>query len=128
MSDKNLRISARDISGGMAFGQGAKAFGAGSVFGNQGPANNRNEFAEQLGYLQAELARIKEAGGISEAAAVDAEYQLKRATIETKNPSVHRGNLLDYLSNAKKFIETAATAEGLVTAVGHAIEAAKRLF
>jgi hypothetical protein len=89
---------------------------------------NRAEFTEQLQKLQQEINRAREASALSEDAAAEGEYHLKKAAIEAKKPDADKGSLLKYLGAAKGVFEAAAAAGGLVTAISKALEVAQKLF
>jgi hypothetical protein len=90
--------------------------------------NNWAQFTEELRKLETEVVRAQEAHVLPEETAADAEYQLKKASIEAKKPDVHKPAVLEYLGKAKTLLEGAAAAGGLVTAMSKTIEVAQKLF
>jgi hypothetical protein len=89
---------------------------------------NRVEFTDQLQKLQREIEKAKEANALSDDAAADADYHLKKAALEAKKSDADKGHLVTYLAAAKDVVENAAAAGGLVLAISKAIEIAQKLF
>jgi hypothetical protein len=95
---------------------------------NLGAVQNRMDLVGELGKLQAELTKAKQAGVFDEEVATDAEYQLTKAVQEAKKPAPDKRTLLDHLTSAKTLVEGVAAAGGLVTALTKAAELVQRFF
>jgi hypothetical protein len=95
---------------------------------NFGAVQNRMDLVGELGKLQAEMTKAKQAGVFDEGVATDAEYQLTKAVQEAKKPAPDKGTVLGHLSSAKTLVEGVAAAGGLVTALTKAVELVQRFF
>jgi len=99
---------------------------------NFGAVQNRVDVVAELEKLRAELDKAIEAEILDEDAALDAEYQLKKAVQQAKKPEPDKKTVLDHLSQAKNIIvgvaATVGAATGLVTALEKAIEVVQKIF
>ena len=89
------------------------------------------EAAAELQKLLVELTRAIQDGILKDDAAVDAEYQMKKAIQQTQKPQPDKSSVLDHLSKAKEVVSGVAqnvtAAVGLATAVNQAIQMVQRL-
>jgi hypothetical protein len=95
---------------------------------NFGAVQNRADFVGELGKLQGEMTKARQAGVVDEEVATDAEYHLTKAIQEAKKPAPDKKTILDRLSGAKTLIEGVAAAGGLVTGLVKAIELVQQFF
>ena len=95
---------------------------------NFGAVQNRLDLVGELGKLQGEMTKARQAGVFDEGVATDAEYQLTKAVQEAKKPAPDKGTLLGHLGNAKTLVEGVAAAGGLVTALTKAAELVQQFF
>jgi hypothetical protein len=95
---------------------------------NFGAVRNKIDVVSQLEKLQAELAKATEAGVFDEETATDAEYKLKKAVQQAKNPDPDKKSILDYLDKVKGLIEGVAVASGMVKALVQAAEVVQKFF
>ena len=95
---------------------------------NFGAVQNRLDLVGELGKLQGEMTKAKQAGVFDEGMATDAEYQLTKAVQEAKKPVPNKGTLLDHLNSTKTLVEGIAAAGGLVTALTKAAELVQQFF
>jgi hypothetical protein len=95
---------------------------------NFGAVQNRMDLIGELGKLQAEMTKAKQAGVFDEGVATDAEYQLTKAVQEAKKPVPDKQALLGHLGGAKTVVEGVAAAGGLVTALTKAVELVQQFF
>jgi hypothetical protein len=95
---------------------------------NFGAVQNRMDLVGELGKLQGELTKAKQAGVFDEGVATDAEYQLTKAVQEARKPAPDKRTVLDHLTSAKTVVEGVAAAGGLVTALTKAAELVQRFF
>jgi len=95
---------------------------------NFGVVQNRMDLVSELGKLQQEMTKAKQAGLFDEGVATDAEYQLTKAVQEAKKPAPDKQTLLGHLGGAKTLVEGVAAAGGLVTALTKAAELVQRFF
>jgi hypothetical protein len=95
---------------------------------NFGAVRNRMDFVGELGKLQGEMTKAKQAGVFDEGIATDAEYQLTKAVQEAKKPNPDKKTILDHLSSTKTLIEGVTAAGGLVTGLVKAMELVRQFF
>jgi hypothetical protein len=95
---------------------------------NFGAVQNRIDLVGELGKLQGEMTKAKQAGVFDEGVATDAEYQLTKAVQEAKKPAPDKGTVLGHLNSAKTLVEGVAAAGGLVTALTKAAELVQQFF
>jgi hypothetical protein len=95
---------------------------------NLGAVQNRLDLVGELGKLQGEMTKAKQAGVFDEGVATDAEYQLTKAVQEAKKPAPVKQTLVGHLGSAKTLVEGVAAAGGLVTALTKAAELVQRFF
>lgn len=84
-----------------------------------------NELLVELVKLQAQVDSAIQTGSLTEEAATDAEYHLKKAIQQTKKPEPEKSSILSHLNQFKTAIIDVA---GLVTATVGAIEAVDKIF
>ncbi len=94
---------------------------------NFGSVGNRQELAEALQKLKADLADASNAQLIEAEIVPEAEYQLSRAIQQVQNPQPDKAVIVDHLDKVKTLIAGITSASGLVTAVTQAIEAVHKL-
>jgi hypothetical protein len=95
---------------------------------NFGAVQNRLDLVGELGKLQGEMTKARQAGVFDEEVATDAEYQLTKAVQEAKKPAPDKQTLLGHLGSAKTLVEGVAAAGGLVTVLTKAVEVVQRFF
>lgn len=95
---------------------------------NFGAVQNRVDLANELEKLHIELVKAIKANVLDEDTATDAEYNLKKAVQQAKNPEPDKKSILEHLNEAKALIDGIASAAGLVSAFATAIELVHRLF
>jgi hypothetical protein len=95
---------------------------------NLGAVQNRMDLVGELGKLQAEMTKAKQARVLDEGVATDAEYQLTKAVQEAKKPAPDKGTVLGHLTNTKTLVEGVSAAGSLVTALTKAAELVQRFF
>jgi hypothetical protein len=95
---------------------------------NFGAVQNRMDVVGELGKLQGEMTKAKQAGVFDEGVVTDAEYQLTKAVQEAKKPAPDKGTVLGHLTNTKTLVEGVTAAGGLVTALTKAAELVQQFF
>jgi hypothetical protein len=93
-----------------------------------GRVDSRSTLIRELGKLQQEIGRAKDANALPDEAAVDAEYHVNKAVLESKKENADKASVVGYLSTAKKAVESIVAAGGLVSAMSKAVELAQKLF
>jgi hypothetical protein len=95
---------------------------------NFGIVQNEADVAAELYKLQEEVKKAVQSGVLEEEVAVDVNFAIEKAAIQTKKPDPDKNSAMDYLNKAKTLIEGFTGLAGLVNGLTQATEMIKRLF
>jgi antitoxin component HigA of HigAB toxin-antitoxin module len=95
---------------------------------NINAVQSKDELVIELEKLQSEIEHAREANVISKEVAIEAEFDLLKATQEAKKAEPSKETFFDYIGKAKALFNDIAAVAGLITALMQAAEVANRLF
>jgi AbiTii len=95
---------------------------------NIGSIQNQTVFLQELQKIKDEVSRAGEAKILIEDVVVDVEYEITKASQETKKTEPKKAKILEHMSKAKTLLEGTVATTGLATALMKLIEAAQNLF
>ncbi len=79
---------------------------------NIGAIQNRADFSHQLEQLRSEVAKARASQVLEEETALDVDYQLGKALLESNKPEPNRKPLLDHLAEAASLVKDIAAIAG----------------
>jgi tetratricopeptide (TPR) repeat protein len=95
---------------------------------NSGQIKTKTDFVDELKKLQAEMTSAAEKEIIDADKAADAHHQLQKAVIQASKPAPEKHKIQEHLETARKLIEGAAGAAGIISALAKLIGVIPHLF